>query len=207
MEKVYIELVFLDNFVINLLIIFFASTLTKAKKKWGRFVLAAAVGGVYACAVFGINGFAISIVTKIAVSLAMCFSAYYAKGGKGFFKTVCAFYVVTFITAGAVYACMFGLGGSGTYGGAIVVTPAIRFILIGLAVSAALNRRFLHGYTGRMLARESLTVEMVLSYKARQARVKAFVDTGNMLTEPLFGAWRNIDHTIGSGGAFRQGDM
>ncbi|MDD5018208.1 MAG: sigma-E processing peptidase SpoIIGA, partial [Eubacteriales bacterium] len=131
MQKVYIEFVFLDNFMINLLIVLFASRFTKAKVKWARFVCSAAVGGVYACVVFGAEGIAVSAGVKVAVSLLMCAVAYYTRHEKGFLKNTCAFYVTSFVFAGAIYACMFCFGEPATFGGALVVPLLLRAMLFG----------------------------------------------------------------------------
>ena len=123
MNKVYIELIFLDNFIINGLIILFASVLTKTPKKWGRFACAAAMGGIYACvsAALDVSSFPV----KTAVGLLMCVVAFYARGGKNLIKNICAFYVTTFVFAGAVYAAVLSSGAA--------VTPLFRCILIALS--------------------------------------------------------------------------
>lgn len=186
LKTIYIELVFLDNFMINWLIILLASVFTKAKKKWGRYACAAGIGGVYACVVFGISGIAVSLLTKVAVSLLMCFIAYYSRNEKGFLKNTCAFYVTSFVFAGAIYAIMHSMGGTAVLGGAIVVRPLIRTILLGLGVGAVLIIAISRVYK-RTQEREQHTVMVMLSYKGNEVSVKTFHDTGNMVTEPLKG--------------------
>jgi stage II sporulation protein GA (sporulation sigma-E factor processing peptidase) len=185
-QKIYVELVFLDNFIINLLILLFTSLLTGTKKRWGRFAASAAIGGAYACAVFGADGLAVSIVTKTAVSLLMCFTAYYAKGEKSFWKNVCAFYIASFVFAGAMYAAAYCFDQPKSFGAAIVVKPAVRYILSGLAAGAALTGLFSR-VRRRTAGREARTVSLTLHYKERRAELKCYIDTGNMLTEPLSG--------------------
>lgn len=186
LKTVYIELIFLDNFMINWLIILIASTFTKAKKKWGRYACAAGVGGVYACVVFGTTGVAVSLLTKVAVSLLMCFIAYYSRSEKGFLKNTCAFYVTSFVFAGAIYAIMHSMGEAAVLGGAIVVRPLIRTILLGLGAGAVLIIGISRVHQ-RTLQREQHTEFLILSYEENEVRVKAFYDTGNMATEPLSG--------------------
>ena len=186
LQKVYIELVFLNNFIINLLIALIASRFTKAQVKWGRFALSAGVGGVYACAVFGAKGIAVSIVSKLVVSFVMCMIAYYAKGEKGFLKNTGAFYVTSFVFAGAIYACLFCLGEPAAYGAAIVVPPLTLAILTGLGVGTILVLAMSRVHK-RTMQRESLSEDMTLEYNGRQICLKAYTDTGNMVGEPLSG--------------------
>ncbi|MGI5849802.1 MAG: sigma-E processing peptidase SpoIIGA [Christensenellales bacterium] len=186
LQKVYIELIFIDNFIINLLIIHCTSVLTKVKKQWGRYVCSAAVGGVYASAVFGTSGFAVSVIAKVAVSFAMCCIAFYIKKERSFLKNICTFYVTTFVFAGSIYACMFCFGDPVTYGTSIVVRPFLRYILLGCVVGAVLIGVF-GRIRKRLSERERISTDVVLIYGSRKVYVRAYIDTGNMLTEPLTG--------------------
>ncbi len=186
MQKIYIEIVFLENFIVDLLILFLASLLTGSKKRWGRFAASASMGGIYACAVFGASGFEVSFPAKAAVSALMCFTAYYAKNERSFWKNVCAFYITSFVFAGAIYGITYCFGASGSFGGAIAVRPPASYIIIGLGVGAAAAGIFSR-VRKRTIERESKTVTINAVYKERAVPLKAFVDTGNMLTEPLSG--------------------
>lgn len=186
MQKIYIEMVFLDNFIVNLLILLLSSMLTGTKKRWGRIAASAAIGGVYACAVFGANGFQTSFVIKTTVSAVMCLIAYYAKNEKHFWKNVCAFYITSFVFAGAIYGITFCLGQPETFGGAVAVKPLISYILIGLALGIIMISIFGRVHK-RTIKRESGTAEVCISYGGHTAEVNAFIDTGNILTEPLSG--------------------
>jgi stage II sporulation protein GA (sporulation sigma-E factor processing peptidase) len=185
-QKIYIELVFIDNFIINLLILLLASQLTKSKKRWGRFVLSASVGGAYACAVFGTSGSMVSLPSKLLVSAVMCFTAYYARGERGFWKNACAFYITTFAFAGAIYAVSFCFGLPAASGGSFVIRPQATYIVAGLGAGAVLTALFAR-VRRRTIGREQWTVDIGLGYSGRHTAEKAYVDTGNMLTEPLSG--------------------
>lgn len=184
-QKIYVELVFLDNFIVNLLILLFTSLLTRTKRRWGRFAASAAIGGAYACAVFGAEGVAVSAAVKIAVSAVMCFAAYYAKGEKSFWKNVCAFYIASFVFAGAIYAAAYCFD-QPTFGAFIAVRPLVRYILAGLAAGAMLIGLFSR-IRRRTLERESRVVGLTFYCGSRRALLKCYVDTGNLLTEPLSG--------------------
>ena len=186
MYKVYAEAVFADNFAVNFLILLFACRLSATKIRWGRCALAAAAGGVYAAVVFGANGFAVSIYMKLAVSLAMCAIAFLARGERHVWKNLAAFYVATFVFAGAIYAIQLSMGQPRMTGGALVVPPAVRAVLLGLAAGAGLIGVYAH-IRRRILRREPHTAMMALRFGDRQIRVKSYIDTGNLLTEPLTG--------------------
>lgn len=184
LQKVYIELVFLDNFIVNLLIILLASRLTKTPVKWGRFSMAAALGGIYGCFAVGFSEWLEMFTVKVAVGFAMCLLAYWRRGERGLWKNVCAFWASSFVLAGAIYACMISFGEPASIGGAVVVRPPVRYILLGLFVGAALTD-LLARVRRRVLKRESRTVMLTLALAERQTTVKAFVDSGNMVRDPL----------------------
>lgn len=184
MHKVYIELVFLDNFTVDFLILLFAALLTRSKRRWTRLIISACAGGVYACAVFPGNGFGVSVVTKIAVGLIMCLIAYYDKYERAFFKNTCAFFITAFVFAGSVCAVSYSFGQSVASG--LVLKPAARDILLGLGAAAALAGAF-GRIRAKVLRREKYSEDLILKYKEKRVAVKAFIDTGNMLTEPISG--------------------
>ena len=184
LQKVYIELVFLDNFIVNLLIVLLASRLTKTPVRWPRFCAAAALGGVYGCIAVGFSGWLETVTVKIAAGFTMCLIAYLRRGEQGFWKNTCAFWVSSFVLAGAVYACMLSFGEPATIGGAFAVKAPVRIILLGLFVGAVLTD-LLARIKRRALKREEHSALLALTLGERQINVKAFADSGNLVRDPL----------------------
>ena len=54
--KVYIELLFLDNLVLNFIILYFSGRFARIPLRFAREMAAAAVGGAYACLMFAVQG-------------------------------------------------------------------------------------------------------------------------------------------------------
>jgi hypothetical protein len=115
---------------------------------------------------------------KTGVGLLMCIVAFYVRGGKNLIKNICAFYVTTFVFAGAVYAAALSPGG--------VATPLFRSILLGIGGGAVLIA-ILARIRQRTRLRVQNTVDVVLWYQGKQTSVRAYIDTGNLLTEPIRG--------------------
>ncbi len=185
LQKVYAELVFLDNFTVNLLIILLASQLTRVRKRWGRYVLAAAAGGIYASAVFGVPAAAL-LPVRVAVGLGLGFVAFWVRGERGAWRGVCAFWAASFVLAGTVYAMLAAYGETATAGGVLIVRPPARAILLGLLTGAVITA-MLARVQRRVRQREAHCQWVTLAMGARQTEEKAFVDTGNFAREPLSG--------------------
>ncbi len=186
MHKVYIELVFIDNFSINLLILLLAARLSSLKLRWRRIAFAAAAGGIYACAALIFGGILASLPVKAAAALAMCFMGFWTRGEKRFLKSTCTFWAVSFVLAGAIYACMISFGEPSVISGTIVVRPPVRYILLGLAAGTMLTA-ILARIRRNIRIREDFCVKLRLKFGGRQICVKTFVDTGNLVKEPLSG--------------------
>ena len=184
LHKVYIELVFLDNFIVNLLVILLASRLTKTPVRWRRFCAAAALGGAYGCVAVALNGWPEMVLTKIAAGFAMCLAAYFRRGERGFWKNTCAFWVASFVLAGAVYACMLSFGEPVAIGGAFAVKAPVRIILLGLLVGAMLTN-LLARVRQRMLSREEHAAILTLTLGDKKLNVKVFADSGNLVRDPM----------------------
>lgn len=184
LQKVYIELVFLDNFIVNMLIVLLAARLVRTPFRWRRYAVAAALGGVYGCVAVGLSGWPEMIAVKIAAGFAMCFIAFFRRGEKGFWKNTCAFWAVSFVLAGAVYACMLSLREPMMIGGAFAVKAPVRIIFIGLLVGAVLTW-LLARAKHRALKNEEYCVLLTLTCGDKQITVKAFADSGNMARDPL----------------------
>ncbi len=186
MQKVYIELVFLDNFIVNLLVILLASRLTKTPVRWRRYGLAAALGGAYGCLALGISGLLETAAVKIAAGFAICFAAYFRRGERGFLKNTCAFWAASFVLAGAIYACMFSFGEPASIGSVVIVRAPVRYVLLGLLVGAVLTG-LLARVRKRVVRRESESELLRLTLGERSITVKAFADSGNLARDPVGG--------------------
>jgi stage II sporulation protein GA (sporulation sigma-E factor processing peptidase) len=185
LQKVYAELVFLDNFAVNLLIILLASQLTRVRKRWGRYALAAAAGGIYACVAFGVPAASL-LPVRVAVGVTLGVVAFWVRGERGAWSGVCAFWAASFVLAGTVYAILAAYGETITAGGVLIVRPPARGILLGLLTGAVITA-LLARVQRHVRQREAHCVRMTLTMGTRRAEVKAFVDTGNFAREPLSG--------------------
>lgn len=183
--KVYIELIFIDNFLINLLILLLAARLAATKIRWGRHILAAAVGGIYGCMAVVIDwiGF---LPFKAVVAIAMCFAAFWAPKESRFLKSTCAFWAVSFILAGAAYASAISFGEPSMAGGVIMIKPCGRYILTGISAGAVLTS-ILSRIRKNVRLKESCSVTLRLRYEGKTYCAKTFVDTGNLVKEMFSG--------------------
>lgn len=164
---VYIDAVFLLNFIVDFLLLLGTNRLYGYPPAPGRAALAAGVGGVYACICllpgFAFLGNLLWRLVSLAVLALVAFGYRQSALRRG----------IVF-----VFLCM-ALGGmaSGMRGTGI-------WSLVASAGGLFLICRF--GLQGRICGKELLPVE--LSYHEKKVRLLALRDTGNALRDPVTGA-------------------
>ncbi len=172
---VYIDQVFLLNAIVDYLLLLCAAQLAGEPLRRGRMALAAALGGLYAAAVFLPGwGFLNRVLCKLAAGAALCLTAF--GSSKRLLRVSLVFFAVSAAFAGGVLALELMTG-----------VPAA-LDLKGLLLSAAgcyafltlLFRRGARHGGGELAAAE-------LRLGDRSCRLTALVDTGNTLTDPVTG--------------------
>lgn len=182
---VYVDILFLLNFVMNIVLFILTAEAAGYSWRWHRFLPVAAAGGLYAI------GFVIpdlyvlySLPAKLCVSAALVFLAFGRQSLRGFIFTFAVFYIVSFILGGAIVGWLFFINGSQwlTPGAAWSVSwihvlggSFIAAILIALVARSILSK----------VNRHSILHRVTIGYQQREVQVTALLDSGNRLLSPL----------------------
>lgn len=188
---VYVDQVFLGNFLMNYLILWSAGRLSSVRIRSFRLLLASLAGSVYSLAAFVPGtGPLFTFTGKLLFSLLLLLLAFAPLSWRAW--AVCTAFF---------YACSFALGGM-VLGFAYLLHANAGFFQELTGVSAVLHRHFwtgvvcalLFGWTayrfGAALVRRRLAqrfFEVGISFSGRRVDVKALLDTGNSLVDPLTG--------------------
>lgn len=181
---IYIDTLFLLNAVIDYLLLLAAARLAGEPLRRWRFALGAALGGLYAVAIFlpGL-GFLAHPICRIASAALMMVVSY--GGSRRLLRQGVLFVALTCAFGGGVVAIGL-LGGTGLSLGRGVFYSALdlKIVLLSAAVCyGVLTLVF------RRLARHSARelVDIKLTLGDRSVSFTALVDTGNTLTDPVSG--------------------
>lgn len=189
---IYVDVLFMVNLIINILIVEGCGAIICKETKWYRTLLAALVGAVYSVVVFFPNlRFVQSIVMKIAVSGAMVFCAFKSERGTEFLKIWGSFYLVSFIFGGSMVAVM-SLTGLGAKMGAVYSNGTIYFNLPWkLLFASGAGTYFLIALFSRIrkkrIAKEAIGRNLSIYINGKRIDTKAIIDTGNSLMDPITG--------------------
>ena len=180
MRTVYLDSMFLLNFIIDYLAVLAAGKMCALPLRRGRMALAAAAGGAYAVLAVLFPDVLALALSKIAVGALLPLIAY--GQGSHYLRAVVSFFAVSIAFAGAVYAIS-GLGGAplgtGTY-----IPIDLKILLVSFALCyAAVSLAFRCSFRQRRGALHR--VELKLGEKT--AELTALEDTGNELLDPVSG--------------------
>jgi len=178
--KVYLDITFMVNFIMDLVILLAAARLSGSIINYGRLTLAAALGAAYACAsVLMPDSLAFSMPAKIGFSALMLLAAFYPSGWLLFKKQLIYFYAISLFAAGAVMAIpnLTGNINSGTgYAVYWLVGAALLVVLLGRAGGRYLAEKIVPGI---------LTFKVEMRFDSHKCSGCGFLDTGNSLRDPL----------------------
>lgn len=184
MGRVYLEPVFIVNMLMNMLTLYIAGRLSGQRARFGPYLAAASLGGLYAamallpfCVILG------NVGIKVALSLAMTALAWRVRGWLTFVKGWASMVGVTVVGGGGALAVATILDSVSAHTGVVHLSSNAIFLTALGAVSmvlfsaSALRRR---GGTG-------IRYPVRIWLGGRKFQLDALLDTGNLLREPLSG--------------------
>jgi stage II sporulation protein GA (sporulation sigma-E factor processing peptidase) len=178
--KVYLDLTFLNNFIMDFIILWATSRLSGLKPNHTRLAIAAAMGAAYAVGyVWLTKSLLFSLTGKIVFSLLMVIIAINPVRWQDYGKVLLYFYVINFTVAGATIAASSLLEGSVVEN----ISPAI-WIVVAIVAALAIGL-FAGRYVKDHLLPELLKFQVVLRFGNQHCAGHGFVDTGNALKDPL----------------------
>ena len=184
MGTVYLDELFLLNFVVDYLLLLAAGRLSGEVLRRPRLALGAALGAAYAAgAVLPAGGFLLHPLCKLGAGVLMVTAGY--GGSRRLLRTGLTFFAVSAAFGGGVLLIQTFGSRSLALDGLLSAAPDLRLILLSAAVCYALITLVL-GRVSRHSAPGEL-VPAVLTLAGRRLALTALVDTGNTLSDPATG--------------------
>ena len=184
---VYLDIVLIENLLMNYIILFATGYILKIKVNHFRLILSSLLGGIYAIVAYtNIIQIYTNFFMKITLSFAMVYLAYKASNIKLFFKEIIVFYLTSFIFGGTAFAMLYFIKPqnvlikNGVYIGTYPIKIAaiggmVGFILIVITFKIVKHK----------ISKNDMYCEIEIYIKEKSKRIKAMIDTGNMLKDPI----------------------
>lgn len=192
---VYVDLVFFTNLVVDGAVLLTTAKVRRIRPSKRRLSGAALLGALYAVTMFWADiPYLYSFAAKVLVSLAMVLLSFGYGGPLQLARNFGAFYTVNFVTLGGVIGLSYLLQSSGNPWGGIAYTADGGLILewrmqLGLFLVTFLLSVWLFRGTSesrrKVQQMETLLWDVVIQIEDRAWNVRALLDTGNRLYDPL----------------------
>lgn len=189
MAIVFVDVFFIYNFFINLILLLSTKLMCFAKSKAVNIVLGAGTGAFYAVCrmIFEISGLLAWIMDFICLACLVLIS-FFPTNFRDFFKNISVFFFVNFIYGGAMFFLVYFLNIGIHFGGGIFY---VNIPVVPLILSTSAMYIFVY-FTKRILERKILFSKRICKLEIEVANnnicVDALYDTGNSLFEPMSGA-------------------
>ncbi len=184
---IYIDVVFIENIIMNYIIILATALITKNKINHIRFLLSSAIGAIYTVVAY-ITKFKIysNIIFKFFLSIIIVYTAYNPQGIKKMWKKLLFFYLTSFLFGGVAFALIYVikpqdiLMKNGLFLGmyplkTIAISAIIAYLIIIGAFKLIKNK----------MQKKNLYCKLRVCLNKKIVETIAMIDTGNLLKEPI----------------------
>ena len=186
---VYLDIIFLENMLMNYIILFATLIIIKAKCKHQqiKLILSSAIGSIYSIIVYlNILEIYSNILSKIVLSIVMTYVAFEPKNGKQMLKQLLIFYLVSFIFGGCTFALIYFIKPENIVinNGVFVGTYPIKVTLIAGTLAFIITQVAFKINKSKISSKNSL-FNIEIFFEGKVLKVKALLDSGNMLKDPI----------------------
>lgn len=173
----------------NYIILFATLVIIKSKTKYQqiRLIISSIIGSCYAIIVYlDILSIYSNIFAKIILSIIMVYVAFGAQNLKTLLKQILIFYFVSFIFGGCTVALIYFIKPENVKinNGVFVGTYPIKVTLIA-GVVAFIVTQIAFKINKNKLNSKNAFFNIEIFFEEKTIKVKALLDSGNMLTEPI----------------------
>lgn len=187
----YLDLIILENFCMNFLILYTTGKLLNRKLKRIRLLIASVIGDLYTFLLYiNVPSYVVNI-SKIAMAILLVKISFGSGGIKNIFKESLVFLMVSFIYAGCALGFIYfakpkiiyivnGVIIGGEYIFELVLGSAIiSFVLIKVSMKLVkLKQRF---------SKDDMICRINIINDDKEVKLNALLDTGNLLSDPVTG--------------------
>ena len=184
---IYIDVVFLENLVMNSIILVASGIILKKKMKWIRIILASSLGAIYTIIGYiSVLEIYSNLILKVILSILIIYIAFNPQTVKQLWKDVLIFYLTSFVFGGVAFALIYVVKPQdilmknglflGTYPLKTVLLAAIVAFIIIIAAFAIVKTKF---------SKKDMFCDVEVELNNKIIKTRAMIDTGNLLKEPI----------------------
>lgn len=184
---IYIDVVFIENLIMNYIILFATSIIIKVKVKHIRLILASSLGAIYSIiAYMSILEMYSSVILKIILSVIIVYIAYNTQNVKNMWKYLVIFYMTSFVFGGAAFALIYIVKPQDILmkNGLFLGTYPLKTIILGTIVAFVVIVTSFKLVKSK-ISKKDMFCTIKININKVEIETKAMIDTGNLLKEPI----------------------
>lgn len=182
---VYVDVVLLENISMNYIILLASSLIGNRKVNFFKVLVASFIGGIYSIVNYVLDvSLLVNMLFKIFISVIMIKIAFKSGSKKAFFKQLMLFYLVSLTFGGTAFMLLFFINPKGVIfeKGHLIGTYPIKIAILGGIVGFTIIT-IVSNILRKVLSEQICEIEIF--YQGKNTKLKTFIDSGNLLKEPI----------------------
>ena len=184
---IYIDIVFLENLIMNSIIIYATSIILKFKPKMIRVVISSAIGSIYAIITY-VTELSIytSIISKGILAIVMVYIAFNPQNMKNMWKQLVIFYLTSFVFGGVALYLIYFIKPEDVFikNGIFVGDYVLKAIFLGAIIAFIIIKISIKFIKTKINAKD-MFCKIKIKLNGKEIEKKAMIDTGNLAKEPI----------------------
>lgn len=184
---IYLDIVLFENIFLNFIIILSTAIISKSKVKIFRILISSLIGGIFAILNYIINfNWITGIILKIIISIIMIRIAFPNCNLKKLLKQLIFFYLVSFTFGGIAFMLLFFINPQNIIihenhlVGIYPLEVASISGIVGFGIFFIISK-----FIKNTLNKKTILCNLEIFYNGNVKKIKAMLDTGNLLKEPI----------------------
>ena len=185
--SIYLDIVFIENVIMNYIILLATVIITKEKLNQIRIIISSIIGGIYAVSYYVTKFSAyITIPAKVILSIVMIYIAINPKSIKKMMKELIIFYLTSFAFGGCAIAVLYTIKPQNIINkkGSLIGIYPIKVALIG-GIIGFITIIIAFKLVKNKMSIKDLFCTVKIIDNGTEKKVKALLDTGNFLKDPI----------------------
>ena len=184
---IYIDVLFLENFILNYIILYVTGLISKHKIKFLKIGLGALLGAIYVVMSYIIKeAIYFNFLLKIILSIVMIYLSFTPKTFKELLKLVIFFYLTSFVFGGAALGVIYMInsGKISIQNGILIGKYTIWTVFLGCVI-ATIVVILAFKFVKAKFSKKDLFCNIIIKINKKEIKTRAMIDTGNLLKEPI----------------------
>lgn len=183
----YLDVIFLENLIMNSIILYATAIILKIKPKTIRVILSSAIGSIYAIITY-VTEIQIytSVILKAILAVIMVYVAFNPQNVKRMWKQIAIFYLTSFVFGGVTLYLIYYIKPQEVLmkNGVFVGEYILKVIMLG-AIVAFITIKISLKIIKTKINPKDMYCKIKIKLNDKIIETKAMIDTGNLAKEPI----------------------